>query len=375
MNIPYLLAAVALLLANAFFVAVEFAVITSRRERLEPLAAEGRRSAQVALGATRELSLQLAGAQLGITMASLGLGFVGEPAVADLLESALGGLHLPEAALHALAFAVALALVSFLHLVIGEMVPKNIAIAGPERTLLLLAIPNRLYVAVFRPVIRLLNALANGGVRLLGVEPRDELVAAHTAEELTAMLAASRDEGLIEGFEHDLLSGALGFADRPVSTVMIPRDRIVAVSMRSTLAEVEALVNDRGHSRLPVLGRGLDDVLGFLHVKDLLQLPAEAQRRPVPLRRLRRMLVVEEHWSLEQVLLRMQRVRLHLALVVDGERRTVGMVTLEDVLESLVGDIRDESDPDDAWPGPDASVSPADPVTPDAPVGAQIPAR
>ncbi len=355
MSVWYLLAAFALLLANAFFVAVEFAVITSRRERLEPLAADGRRSAQLALGAMRELSLQLAGAQLGITMASLGLGFVGEPAVAKLLESALGPLSLPDGVLHPVAFTVALALVSFLHLVIGEMVPKNVAIAGPERTLLLLAIPNRLYVSLFRPVIRALNKLANGGVRLLGVEPKEELASAHSAEELSAMVAASREEGLIEEFEHDLLSGALGFADRPVSAVMVPREGIVAVSVRSTLAEVEALVNERGHSRLPVLGRGLDDVLGFLHVKDLLQLPPDAQSRPVPLRRLRRMLVVEAHWTLEQVLMRMQRARLHLALVVDGDRRTVGMVTLEDVLESLVGDIRDESDPQ-AQTGSDVPV-------------------
>jgi len=347
MNGWYLAAAVALLLANAFFVAVEFAVVTSRRERIEPLAVDGRRSAQVALGAMRELSLQLAGAQLGITMASLGLGFVGEPAVAHLLESALGPLSLPEGLLHPLAFAIALALVSFLHLVVGEMVPKNIAIAGPERTMLLLAFPNRLYVTLFRPVIRALNTLANGGVRLMGVEPRETLASAHSADELIAMLAASREEGLIEGFEHDLLSGALGFADRPVRAVMVPRDRIVAVSMRSTLAEVEAIVNERGHSRLPVLGRGLDDVLGFIHVKDLLQLPPDAQHRPVPLRRLRRMLLVSQDWSLEQVLLRMQKARLHVALVLDDDRRTVGMVTLEDVLESLVGDIRDESDPEE----------------------------
>ncbi len=340
----YLAAAVALLLANGLFVAVEFALVASRREKLELLAAEGRRSAQVGLDSTRELSLQLAGAQLGITMASLGLGYVGEPSVAHILESALEPFGLPEGLLHPLAFAIALTVVVFLHLVIGEMVPKNIAIAVPERTLLLLALPNRVYVAVFGPVIRALNAMANGGVRLFGIQPKGELVSAHTAEELAAMLSASREEGLLEAFEHDLLAGALDFGDRPVSTVMVPRERIVTVSMRHTIADVERIVNEQGHSRLPVLGRGLDDVLGFLHVKDLLELPPDAQHRPVPLRRLRRMLVVEEDRSLEDVLVRMQRVRLHLALVVDGARRTVGMVTLEDVLEALVGEIRDESD-------------------------------
>jgi CBS domain containing-hemolysin-like protein len=340
----YLAAAVALLLANGLFVAVEFALVASRREKLEILAAEGRLSAQVGLASMHELSLQLAGSQLGITMASLGLGYVGEPSVGRLLESALGPLGLPEGLLHALAFAIALTVVVFLHLVIGEMVPKNIAIAQPERTLVLLALPNRAYVTVFGPIIRALNAMANAGVRLFGVEPKGELVSAHTAEEFATMLAASREEGLLEEFEHDLLAGALDFGDRPVSTVMVPRERIVTVSMRHTIADVERIVNEQGHSRLPVLGRDLDDVLGFLHVKDLLQVPPDAQHRPVPLRRLRRMLVVEADWSLGDVLLRMQRVQLHLAVVVDGSRRTVGMVSLEDVLEALVGDIRDESD-------------------------------
>ena len=226
------------------------------------------------------------------------------------------------------------------------MVPKNIAIAGPERTMLVLALPNQLYVTLFRPVIRGLNALANGGVRLFGVEPKGELVTAHTGAELAAMLAASRDEGMIEEFEHDLLAGALDFADRPVSAVMVPRAGIVSVSRRNTLGEVEAIINERGHSRLPVIGRDLDEVLGFIHVKDLLRVSDAARDEPVPIRRLRRMLLVQHDWTLEDVLVRMQRARLHLALVLGDDRTTVGLATLEDVLESLVGDIRDESDPE-----------------------------
>ena len=346
MSAWYLFAAAALLLANAFFVAVEFALVTSRPERLEPLADSGRRSAQLALEAMRELSLQLAGAQLGVTMASLGLGFVGEPAIAHLLEAAIDPIHLSGGLLHGIAFALALLVVTFLHLVIGEMVPKNLAIAGPERCLLFLAIPNRIYVSAFRPIIGALNAMANGGVRLFGVEPKSELMAAATAEELMVMLTASHEEGLIEEFEHELLAGALDFADRPVVDVMVPRDQMVAVSMRTPLREVEAIVNQRGHSRIPVVGRDLDDVLGFLHVKDMLRTTATERDQPLPLRRLRPMLVVRDDDKLGDVLVRMQRARLHLALVVDAERTTLGLVTLEDVLESLVGDIRDESDPD-----------------------------
>jgi CBS domain containing-hemolysin-like protein len=339
----YLAATALLLLANAYFVAVEFAFVTSRRERLEPLAQSGRRSATVALGSMRHLSQQLAGAQLGITMASLGLGFVAEPAFAHLLESALDAFDLPDAVVHGVGFGIALLLVTFLHLVIGEMVPKNLAIAGPERVLLVLALPNRLFVLVFGPVIRALNAFANGVVRLTGQEPREELASAQTPEELAVLVAQSRREGTIEDLQADLLSGALHLAERPVREVMVPRASIVAITLRTPMAVVERLVNERGHSRLPVIGRDLDDIVGFLHVKDLLARPADGGEA-ISLRRLRRMLVVEEDEALADVLLRMQRSRLHLASVVDEQRRTVGLISLEDVLESMVGDIRDESD-------------------------------
>jgi CBS domain containing-hemolysin-like protein len=338
----YLAAAVLLLLANAFFVAIEFAFVTSRRERLEPLAAEGRRSASVALGSMRHLSLQLAGAQLGITMASLGLGFVAEPAVAHVFESWLSPIELPESVERGIAFGVALLLVTFLHLVIGEMVPKNLAIAGPERTVLALALPNRLYVTAFGPVIRFLNAVANGAVRLMGLQPKDELASAHTPEELAVIVAQSRREGTIAGSQADLLSGALYLAERPVRDVMVPRERIVAVSLRTGMSEVERLVRDRGHSRLPVVGRGLDDIVGFVHVKDLLRSGA-GDRDLISRGRLRKMLAVPQDTALADVLVQMQSSRLHLATVVD-EGRTVGLVSLEDVLESMVGDIRDESD-------------------------------
>ena len=342
MTVWALVAAVALLLANAVFVAAEFAFIAARRTRLEQLAEDGDRRAAAALGTVRELNFTLSGAQLGITMASLALGAVGEPAVAGLLEAPLG-VFLPEAAVHGVAVVVALALVVFLHMVLGEMVPKNIAIAAPERSALLLALPMRAYTTVFRPAIRLLTALANAGLRLVGVEPRTELATAHTAEELAAMLAVSRREGLVEEFEHRLLSGALGFPQRTVGSVMVPRERVVAVGAGSTAAAVERVVLDSGHSRLPVHGVSPDDVLGFVHAKDLLTVEPAARSRPLPPRLLRRMLVVDADRTLGQLLLAMQRNRLHFALVRE-DGRTVGIVTLEDVLEELVGDIRDEHD-------------------------------
>lgn len=344
MTVTYLLATLALLAANAFFVAVEFSLITSRHEKLEPLASDGRRSARIGLRSMQELSMQLAGAQLGVTMASLGLGFVGEPAVSSVLESVLAPVGVPDTLVHVVAFAVALLAVSFLHLVLGEMVPKNVAVAGPERMLLWLALPNAAYVAVFRPIIWTLNQLANLGTRALGAEPQDELAKAHSAGEIAVMVASSKDEGLIQDFEHDLLSRAIHFGGQAVRTVMVPRSEIVTVSLRARVAEVERTIVGTGHSRLPVTGRDLDDVVGFVHAKDLLALPASSQPRQVGSVRRRRMLRVHAETTLEQVLVRMRSSQVHVAVVVDAGGRTVGLVTLEDVLESLVGDIRDESD-------------------------------
>jgi CBS domain containing-hemolysin-like protein len=340
-----LVAAAVLLLANAFFVAAEFALIASRRDRLEASAEEGSARARHALTAIGDLNLQLAGAQLGITMASLLLGFVAEPAVARLIERAVGEfVDLPAGVSHGIGFAVALTIVVFLHMVIGEMVPKNIAIASPERTLLSLSRANRAYFFVFRPVIRTLNALANLGVRLLGARPRDELIAAHTAEELANMLGESREEGLIEDVAHQILTGALDLQARDVSSVMVARDRIGWVRRSATTAEAEQVVVRTGHTRLVVCGDGLDDVLGFVHAKDLLTVPAGARDRPLPLSRIRRMLVVDARTRLDDTLLAMQRARAHLAVVADEDGCTIGLVTLEDVIEAVVGDIRDESD-------------------------------
>lgn len=333
-----------LIVANAFFVAVEFALIASRRTLIEPLAAEGGRSARVALAAMQELNIQLAGAQLGITMASLLLGFVAEPALAHLLEGPLEGLGLPEAAVHGVAFVVALTVVVFLHMVLGEMVPKNIALAGPERTLLVLALPNQLYVAIFRPVIRLLTALGNAGVRLLRVEPRSEVDTVHTADEFAAMLAHSREEGLIEEFEHDLLTGVLDFADRPVSAVMVPRGRVTVLAGDATVAEAEQLAADTGHSRLPIAtGDDASGLTAFVHVKDLLGLAPSAAASVVPGHLVRPMLRVTPERTLGDLLVQMRQARIHVA-VVEQDGDAVGLVTLEDLLEELVGDIRDESD-------------------------------
>jgi CBS domain containing-hemolysin-like protein len=340
-----LLFGLVLLLANGFFVAVEFALLASRRTKLEAMAEDGSARARLALAAMRHLNLQLAGAQLGVTMASLLLGFVLEPTVSDLLEDGISAIgHVPDGLLHTAGFVIALTIVAFLHMVLGEMVPKNVALAAPEETLLALAIPNRIYVFLVGPLLRVLTGLVNAGVRLLGVEPRDELATAASAQELAAMLGESRDEGLIEDVAHQLLTGALHLRDRRITTVMVPREGVVWLARTATPAEAEALVVSSGLTRIPVAGEGIDDLLGFLHAKDLLTVSGEARHRPLPLGRVRRMVVLPDSTLLDDALLAMQRRRLHVAVITDRAGTTLGIATLEDVIEALVGDIRDESD-------------------------------
>ena len=339
-----LLASVLLLAANGAFVAKEFALIASRRTKLENLAEDGSLRARLAFDAANELPLQLASSQLGVTMASLGLGAVAEPLVSHGLENALGGLGVPNGFSDTLALVIGLAIVVFFHMVIGEMVPKYVSLADPERVLLAVAIPNRIYVGLFRPLIRVLGWLGNIGTRALGVEPRTDLTTIPTAEEIASMLAASREEGLIEEMAHDLLSGALDFGERPVSEVMVLRDAITYVSREASVADAENRIVASGHTRLFVVGRDLDDVIGFVHAKDLLTVPAETRDRPLPLARIRRVLILPESRPLDEVLVAMRRSRTHVGVVVDEDRRVCGLATLEDVLEHLVGDISDESD-------------------------------
>lgn len=346
MNIGALVATVALLAANGFFVAVEFALVASRRTKLESMAEEGQKGARRALDSIADLSSQLAGAQLGITVASLLLGYVAEPAIAHALESLLHDtVDLPESVTTTIGFVIGLGIVVFLHMVLGEMVPKNIAIAGPERTLLALDLPNRAYLWVFGPVISVLNAIANVVVRLLGFEPADELSSSHTSGELAEMISASRAEGMIADVEDQLLRGALSIGESPVRDLMIARDKVGYVERTATATGAEETVVRTGHSRLVVVGAGgLDDVLGFIHAKDLLTIPGPLRDQPLPLGRIRRIPIVRDDAVIDDVLYALQDARVHLAVVADGAGRTLGLVSLEDVLEELVGDIIDESD-------------------------------
>ena len=345
MTATYLALAVVLLLLNGFFVGAEFALIAARRSKIEQLAAEGSKRANVALRSVKELSLMLAGAQLGITMASLGLGAVAEPAVAHLIEGGLESVvHLSDTVNHSISFVIALTIVIFFHMVIGEMAPKNIAIAEPEKTALWLAAPFRAFTTAFRPFIYLLNVTANAGVRLFGVEPKDELEDIHSSSEIGLLIAESAKGGQLDRFEHRLLSGAIAFSERDAASVMVPRTDVVGIPHTATPDELEQLVLESGHSRFPAYVKNLDTIIGFFHARDLLNMSEEENDKPIPRRFMRKMLVVPESLKLHPLLLQMRGNRQHFALVLDEHGGTAGIVTLEDILEELVGEIRDEYD-------------------------------
>ena len=340
------LLAVLLLLANAFFVGAEFALISARRSQIEPLAQEGSRMARSTLRAMENVSLVMAGAQLGITMASLGLGAVGEPAVAHLIEPGLHALGVPDGLLHPIAFAIALAIVVYLHVVLGEMVPKNIALAGPDRAALVLGPPMMGVVTVLRPVITGLNAIANATLRLLRVEPRDEVSSTYTREEVAALVEESRGEGLLQEDEYDRLAGALGFTEKTVQAVLMTPDTLSTVRRGSTAADVEALCAATGFSRFPVAGDD-GELLGYLHIKDVLETDEERRLRVIDDKWIRPFAPVRATDPLHEALETLQRRGAHLAKVVEPDGTVLGLATLEDVIEELVGEIRDAAHQDE----------------------------
>lgn len=330
---------VVLLLGNAFFVGAEFAVISARRSQIEPMATAGSRAARTTLWAMEHVSLMLACAQLGITVCSLGLGAVAEPAFARLIERPFHALGMPDDLLHPVAFALALTLVVYLHVVIGEMVPKNLALAVPDRVALVLA-PALVAVArVVSPVIRALNATANGMLRLMRVAPKSEVSSAFTAEQVQSIVAESRREGLLEA-PTELLTGALEFSDRVAGDVMVPLESVVTIAAGSTPDELERLVARTGYSRFPV--RDADGVLtGYLHLKDVLYAEDDQHAEPIADKRVRALVNVATSDEIEDALASMQRSGAHLARVLGPSGDTLGVLFLEDVLEELVGEIID----------------------------------
>ncbi|SDD07974.1 hemolysin family protein [Actinokineospora iranica] len=347
MNVGWaLVVSLVLLVANAFFVAAEFALVASKRHRLEEAAAAGSRAAQAAVRGSRELSMMLAGAQLGITLCTLGLGALAKPAVAELFAPVFGALGLSPGWSYPVAFVLAVALVVFLHMVVGEMAPKSWAISHPERSALLLALPFRAFTRLTRPLLVLLNGLANATLRAVKVEPQDTLAQAHGPDDLRVLLRESREHGLLPEQQHQMLSGVLQAQRTTVEQVMTPRAAMVAIPGWASAADVEDGSRASGRSRLVVVEENdtaEDEILGIVHVRDAVRATRSgsgATARDM----MSAALVLPADRSAGDAVTQMRAERCQLALVADAAGAVIGLAALEDLLEEILGEFDDETD-------------------------------
>jgi len=335
--VPALLISIVLLLLNGFFVAVEFALLASRRPRLNQLAAQGSKRAEQASKSLGELTVMLAGAQLGITACSFGIGALAEPAIANGLAAILRHpIQIPEGVAHGVAFVIGLAIVVFVHMVVGEMAPKSWAITHPERSALALITPFRAFTATVRPLLALLNSTANGIIRLFGIAPKGEVSMARSTAELTVLLQRSQEHGTLDTSTHALLSRSLHLSGSVASDAFTPRAEIAAIPADADADTIEACARATGRSRLLVIENDIDHVVGLILVRDLLTL-SDARRHTATARELAR--PVTHHRDdepVEQILIAAQASHAQLVVVIDREQRTAGVLTIQDIIDELL---------------------------------------
>ena len=345
-----LVAVVVLVLLNGFFVAAEFALVSVRRTRIDQLVLEGSARARLVQRALTHLDTYIAATQLGITMASLALGFIGEPAIAHLLEPLFASFLPAEGAYftsHGVALVIAFSIATALHIVLGELAPKSIALQRAEGTALWVTGPLDLFLKLFRPFIATLNGIGNGLVRLIGLEPVGGHAAVHSVEELELLVHSTREAGLLAEQQERMVAGVFDFGERHASRVMTPRTEIDAVPATIKLPELARHAASGTHSRIPVYDGDLDHIIGVVHVKDVLRTlergtpAAQFELRAI----MRRVPFLPETLPLDKLMAELRRHRAHLAIVVDEFGGTGGLVTLEDLLEEIVGDVADEFDP------------------------------
>jgi magnesium and cobalt exporter, CNNM family len=330
--------ALLMLVGNAFFVGAEFAVMSARRSQIEPRAEAGSSAARTALSAMENISAMLAAAQLGITVCTLVLGALAEPTIEHLLEPLFEAVHLPHGLQGPLSLAIALLLVSYLHVVIGEMVPKNLALAAPDRAALLLAPPLVFVARVLKPIVWTLRKVTELGLRLARVKQQDELSSVFTLEEIGSIVEESQREGTLTD-NQNLLKATLEFSDRSAADVMVRREQLEILPAEATPGQVEQACARTGFSRFLVERNG--EIVGYLHLKDVLSNNPAAYRRPVPPRRIRSLERLRGDDAVETVLATMQKAGAHLGRVDDESGNLVGVVFLEDIIEELVGEVID----------------------------------
>lgn len=339
-----LLAVAFLIIACAFFVAAEFALVAVDRSRVDRAADQGGRRARMARNLLTHLSFHLSGAQLGITVTSLLIGILARPAIAHLLEPLLEPL-VGSAAVAGVSLLLALAIATVVQMVIGELIPKSLAIANPEKTAFLLAPVIHVYGLIFGPIIRVLNGAANAAVRLLGVEPTEELSQVRTLAELQILVRSSLAEGTLDESATRLISRSIRFESKVAEDALIPRTSIVGLAKDESVTRLVELSVVTGHSRLIVHDGDLDHVLGIVHVQAVHRIPFAERASTAVSELMRPVLAVPESRGLDDLLVDLRRANSHMAVVVDEYGGTAGIITIEDVLEEIVGDIGDEHDP------------------------------
>ncbi len=345
-----LIAVVVLIAACGFFVAAEFALVAVDRSRVDLLAEQGGRRARIAQGLLRQLSFNLSGAQFGITVTSLLIGLLAEPAIAQLIEPALRPL-IGGGAVVGVSLIVAIAIATVVQMIVSELVPKGLAVARPEQVTFLLAPPLRLYGLVFGPLIRVLDRAANRAVRALGVEPTEELSHVRTLSELQLLVRDSSAGGTLDESETGLLTRSIRFGEKTAEDVLVPRTAVRALRRTQSIDDLVALSVETGYSRFPVYVEDLDDIVGTVHVRSVHAIDRSERASTQLDAILRPVLAVPESRDLVDVLVDLRRADTHLAVVVDEYGGTAGIITVEDVLEEIVGEIDDEHDPKTALAG------------------------
>lgn len=334
-----------LVLLNAFFVVSEFSIVKIRRTKLEELAHNGNKRAKIALKVTEHLDSYLSAIQLGITLASLGLGWIGEPAVSKLLESVLGGYFAQNPILlHSVSFGIAFTLITVLHVVLGELIPKSLAIQKTETFVLLIAYPLYMFKRLFYPFIWVLDTITIKFLHLMGVQPASEEEMAHSEEEIKLIVNASQRGGVIDDTERDIIQNAIDFSEIYAHEVMIPRQDMCCLFLNETFEQVMNMIKRSKHTRYPLCDKDKDNVVGMIHIRDLLEHSEEKLEKGRLNKIARQILFVPENQSISEVLHLMMRKHTHVAIVVDEYGGTAGMLSMEDILEELVGDIKDEHD-------------------------------
>lgn len=327
---------------NGVFVAAEFAMVKVRKTRLAELADNGSRRAKSALDVTAQLDAYLSACQLGITLASLGLGWLGEPAIATLIEPLFVNVASWNTIYtHSIAIAISFIIISFLHIVLGELVPKSLAIQNAEGIALASAGFLKFFYWLFYPIIWTLNSIANIVLRIWGIEPANEADLSHSEEELRMLVDASQKHGYLDKLEGKLLDNVFEFSDRIASEVMIPRQDMVCIFIQDTFEEILQIVKEHGHTRYPLCDDDKDHVLGLVHMRDIICLREKIGLKDIAQIK-RDILAVPEGMPISHLVQRMRSQRTHMAVVVDEFGGSAGLVTLEDMLEELVGEIYDE---------------------------------